>query len=136
MRNDEIAKDFITDAERSMKEANDAYENGFYHRTVRRSQEAVELSLKALLRFCGIEYPKKHDVSGLLKILAKKLELKGREVNKISEISSRLTEVREPAFYGTRNRPPRELFSKKDAELALEDAKYVLKIVRRIVKQL
>jgi HEPN domain-containing protein len=40
----------------------DALVEGNYPYTVRLSQECVELSLKAVLKAVGIEYPKIHDV--------------------------------------------------------------------------
>jgi len=58
-----MAKAYIEDAEYSLKEARTAHSAEVYHRSVRRAQECIELSLKAILRLLGIEYPKQHDVS-------------------------------------------------------------------------
>ena len=51
-----MAKSYMEDALFSLTEAKNALVKGKYHRTVRRVQESVELSLKALLRLIGIEY--------------------------------------------------------------------------------
>ena len=42
----EMAKAYIGDASISLREAKDSFENGAYHRAVRRAQECVEPPLK------------------------------------------------------------------------------------------
>jgi HEPN domain-containing protein len=42
------------------------FKKGAFSDVIRESQEIVELSLKGMLRFAGIEPPKIHDVGGLL----------------------------------------------------------------------
>ncbi len=44
----------------------EACENGDYPYAVRTAQESVELSLKSLLIFAGIDPPKWHDVGAIL----------------------------------------------------------------------
>jgi len=57
-----MAREYVRRAEATLEEARRTFEKGDNPLTVRRSQEAVELSLKAVLRFLGIEYPREHDV--------------------------------------------------------------------------
>jgi len=59
----ELAKSNIRQALERLRHAKEAFEEGNYPFTVRQSQEAVELALKASLRLVGIEPPKWHDVA-------------------------------------------------------------------------
>jgi len=70
-----MAKAYIEDAEYSLREARGAHKAGIYHRSVRRAQECTELSLKAILRLIGIEYPKQHDLSIILHEVAERRSL-------------------------------------------------------------
>ena len=54
-------------AEERIKHAKEALNEGNYPYTVRQCQEAVELLLKAALRYVGVEPPKLHDVGPLLR---------------------------------------------------------------------
>ena len=135
--NKELAKAYLEDAEYSFTEAITAYEKGYYHRAIRRLQEAVELSLKAILRYLGIEYPKSHDVSTILYKFKDKIpvELKSR-LNQISEISLDLALNRGPSFYGNEDRgiPPKELYDKKYAEEKIKQVKEIIGIIRSLIK--
>jgi len=64
--NKEMAKDYLFRAERCLKEAFLAIKDEDAAGAIRRSQEALELAVKALLRLMGIEYPKIHDVGDVL----------------------------------------------------------------------
>ena len=66
MRMDRLALDYLRRARSRLIDARSALERGDYPESVRYSQEAVELSLKAVLRILGIEYPKVHDVGDVL----------------------------------------------------------------------
>ncbi len=66
MRSDRIGYAYIKDAKTIAEEAGESLSKGHYHRTVRKCQEAVELAIKGLLRFVGIEYPKSHRVGAIL----------------------------------------------------------------------
>ncbi|MEM3563261.1 MAG: HEPN domain-containing protein [Candidatus Jordarchaeaceae archaeon] len=61
-----LAKSYIYQASSRVKDAREALDEKNYPYAVRLSQEAVELSLKAVLRLVGIEYPKIHDLSEIL----------------------------------------------------------------------
>ena len=98
---------------------------------VRESQEAVELTLKALPRASGIEPPRVHDVSPLL--LSEAAVLPGRirpHLEEMAGISRRLRPHRELAFYGTEDLTPSGFYGREDAERARDDARRVVELVR------
>ncbi len=101
-------------------------ERGNYAYTVRAAQECVELSLKAVLRLVGVEYPKQHDVSRVLLTFKERFP-KWFNVEAYAEVSRLLAEKREPAMYGDELRmaPAATLFEKADAEDALGNAKAI-----------
>jgi len=134
--NRELAEGYLEDAEYSLNEAEVAYKKKFYHRVVRRCQECVELSLKAVLRLYGAEYPKSHDVSGALIRMAKKFPKWFRkELNTLTDVSTALVIQRAPSFYGDelRRLPPKRIYRKKDAEKALKSAGKVLSLTRKLL---
>jgi HEPN domain-containing protein len=65
-----MAKDYAERARWVLREAEEALEATNYAISVRRSQEALELSAKAALRRVAIEYPREHDVSEALEAAA------------------------------------------------------------------
>ena len=67
MTNEQMAKAALRLAARILKEARIHRQEGAWNLAIRRSQEVVELSLKGLLRFLGLEVPKVHDVGGFLR---------------------------------------------------------------------
>lgn len=128
MNTEAMAKGYLDDAEYSLHEAIEAFNKEMYHRTIRRTQESVELSLKSVLRLLGMEYPREHDVSDVLVEITHMRELPDwfkLELETISLASKRLAGERGPAFYGDENAfiPPRELYSKEDAEKAIYSAR-------------
>lgn len=132
-----MARGYLDDAEYSLYEAEEALAKKMYHRTVRRAQESVELSLKAVLRLLGMEYPREHDVSDALVEIAHIRELPDWfrfELETISIASKRLAGERGPAFYGDENAfiPPRELYSKEDAEKAIDSARKIHELSKKL----
>jgi len=67
MKLSELARDYLKRAEVRVRIAAGAAASKDFPDAVRFSQEAVELSLKAALRAFGVEYPKEHDVGGVLR---------------------------------------------------------------------
>jgi HEPN domain-containing protein len=136
MRNDELGQNRVRDAEIILEQARSLSEREVHHLVVRRCQESVELSLKGLLYFLGIDYPKKHDVGLVVeKILSKKGVGTSQERERLRKISKDLANDRELAFYGSdAGEPPSLLFSEKDAQKALEDAQYVLSFVKNVLR--
>ena len=131
--NKDLAIAYFEDALYSYKEALDAFKNNLYHRVIRRCQESVELSLKALLRYIGVEYPKSHDVSPLLYKFKDKIPENMREyLDFISKLSMELAMDRGPSFYGDENRrlPPKKLYSREYAEAKLNETKKLLDLIK------
>jgi len=72
-----------------------------WNMVVRRSQEAVELALKAALLWAQIEVPRIHDVGPLLKQYADRYpEPFRRYISHLASISRMLRAEREISFYG------------------------------------
>lgn len=70
-----MALDYIRRAKSCFRESKAAFDEEDYPMTVRRSQECVELSLKAVLRGIAIEYPREHDVSKALEMVKEKFQI-------------------------------------------------------------
>lgn len=66
MTNDDLAQSYLFKAEKRIKILKPLFQEEDYSDVIRESQEIVELCLKGMLRYVGIEPPKYHDVSPLL----------------------------------------------------------------------
>lgn len=98
---------------------------------VRESQEAVELALKGLLRSCGIDPPRLHDVSDVLVAERARLpETLQPEVQRLAEASRQLRRDRELAFYGAEDVTPSGFYTREDADEARGLARMTVKLVR------
>lgn len=131
-----LALSYLRQAEARVKDAKDAYDDKNYPYTVRLSQEAVELCLKACLRLIGIEYPKVHDVSEILLIYKERFpEWYRKDIDFLAETSKVLAKKREISFYGGEEMllSPEDLISKKDSSDALYRAKKTLDICMRFI---
>jgi HEPN domain-containing protein len=60
-----MAQDYINTARSCLREAREAFGEGNFSLCVRRAQECIELSIRAVLRILAIEFPKEHDVSDI-----------------------------------------------------------------------
>lgn len=109
---------------------------GAYSDVIREAQEIVELCLKGMLRYAGIEPPKYHDVGPL--IIEHKTRFKGissGEILRIAQISKELRKERELAFYGDIDFIPTEEYTLEDAKEAIEGANFVVKIAKRMMRK-
>lgn len=133
MKNKTLEDDYYQRAKVRLKAIATLFENEAYADTVRESQEAVELALKALLRVSHIEVPRIHDVSDILleqkKLLPKSI---AGDVEKMAEISRSLRRDRELAFYGSEDLTPSEFYKKKDAQTALRQAQWVVEVLGKV----
>ena len=136
MKSVEVAKSLLNQSIRRIETAERELRDGSLAYSIRSSQEAVELGLKAALRLLGIEYPKKHDVSPVL------IKFRDRfpqwfPVDKLAGISRKLAEKREPAMYGDElsMTPADLLFNKSEAEESLEMAKETLEAVKKLFEE-
>lgn len=97
---------------------------------VRESQEIVELTLKGLLRSCGIDPPRVHDVSAIL--LAERDRLPADlhcEAEWLAHVSRQMRRDRELAFYGAEDLLPGDFYSRSDARTARDRARRVVALV-------
>lgn len=132
MTNQDLGRHYIQQARTILDEANNFFKKGVWNLVMRRSQEAVELATKAILRNAGIEVPREHDIGWLLEKNKTKLpEAVRNELPKIRNISRQLRKERETSFYGDDETglPPTELYTKYDAEEALKNAEFILKLI-------
>lgn len=133
-----MALDYLNRARSRLIDAESSLNRGDYPETVRYSQEAVELSLKSVLRIMGIEYPKIHDVGDILYVNKDRYpEWFREEIDNIRKLSRELALKRSPAMYGLElsGKTPSELFDKRDAEEAFKSGKYVYEMVKKVVEE-
>lgn len=136
MRLLKIAKAYLRQAEARLKDAKDALLEGNYPYAVRLSQECVELSLKAVLKAVGIEYPKIHDVSDILADVGDRFpEWFRMGLEFIRESSKILAKKREISLYGGEEAflSPEEVISKADAEDATQRAVKTHELCRKLI---
>ena len=129
MQNRNLADDYIFRAEHRLAVLDVLMERKDYADVVRESQEVIELCLKALLRKSGIEVPRLHDVSDVLKkergSLRKDLQ---PMVENLASISKKMRRDRELSFCGTEDLTPSEFYEEEDAQEALDGAKKVFEV--------
>jgi HEPN domain-containing protein len=135
-----MASGYLKDAELSLQEAKNSLTLGSYHRAVRRSQEAVELATKAVLRSLAIEYPRSHEVTSLLADATTNRDLPDwftKSIPTIRRISLDLAGDRGPAFYGDEDafKPPERLYDRKAAEDAYNGAAFVVDDCKRLIEE-
>jgi HEPN domain-containing protein len=86
----------------------------------------------------GIEPPKWYDVGPIIRRERENFpEWFKEHVERIVSISRSLRKERELAMYGDEESkiPPEELYTRFDAEKAIEDAEFVLEIARRLLRE-
>jgi HEPN domain-containing protein len=108
------------------------YSKGAYSDVVREAQEIVELALKGMLRFVGVEPPKYHDVGPLL------VEHRDcfpsvtfEDIAKAASISKALRRERELAFCGDIDFIPTEEYKDGDAREAIGNARFIVALARK-----
>ena len=101
---------------------------------VRESQEVVELALKGMLRWAGIDPPKIHDVGDLLLQFAERFEgVSGHELTALAEASKELRKEREFSFYGDIDFIPTDENDAEDADTALGQARLATACLGRLL---
>lgn len=135
MQNKSLARDYVNRSKKRIKALDTLFAEEAWADVVRESQEVVELSLKALLRHHHVEVPRLHDVSMVLEQEQKLFsDAVIKQLPKIVEISRQLRRDRELAFYGSEDLTPEEFYKKKDAQWAIDSAKFIVEIVDKIVE--
>lgn len=137
MRNRELARDYLRRARIRLQALGVLFDAESWADVVRESQEIVELALKGLLRSCGVEPPRIHDVSAILLAERHRLPLDLRcEADWLAEASRTLRRDRELAFYGAEDLTPTDFYSQADASAAQESARRVVKFVYPFVEDI
>jgi HEPN domain-containing protein len=134
MHNKKLAIDYLTRAKSRLKALDLFLEEKNYADVVRESQEVVELTLKGLLKWYKIDFPRVHDVGLILgenQIIFDEV-IRG-SLERLAEISKDLRRDRELAFYGTEDLLPLEFYSEKDAKKAITEAREVVATVLKVV---
>jgi len=137
MRTNEMVKDYFFRAKWCLKEAEMALSEKNYSMCVRRSQESLEMAIKALLRSLAIEYPKGHDVGDSLIYIEKKLpDYLRSEVPFLRSLLTELSRVRGPAFYGYEREgiPASEAFSKEYADDKFQNVSKIVSLCEKYLK--
>lgn len=127
-----FAKSYFEQAKAILKEVDLHYKNKEWNLVVRRCQETVELSLKALLRSLGFEVPRRHDIGFIfLKNKGKLPECIEIKLEKIVRISRDLSNDRENSFYGDESieTPAKDIYFKHDADRSKEDVEEMFNMV-------
>jgi HEPN domain-containing protein len=135
MKNRELAADYVKRADARLGALEVLYRAGSWADVVRESQEVVELALKGLLRSCGVEAPRVHDVSDIL--LAEREHLPAAilpELDALCRISRELRRDRELAFYGAEDLTPSGFYSEEDAKKAFQGARQTVQWVKPHVR--
>jgi HEPN domain-containing protein len=136
MKSDESTKRMISRALIIIEEAEYLQGKQAWNMVVRRSQEVVELALKAALLWAQIEVPRIHDVGPLLKQFAGRYpEPFRRRIPHLASISRMLRAEREISFYGDEQSgvPPESLYTPEDAKEALLKAHEVLSACQELI---
>ena len=139
MRSLRVAKSYLRQAKARLEDALDALQEENHPYAVRLSQECVELSLKAVLKAVGIEYPKIHEVSDLLSDIRDRFpDWFKTEIDFLRESSKLLFKKREPSLYGDEETltPPNEVMDKNDAEDATNRAKKTYNLCEKLILEL
>jgi len=134
MRSQELSRDYVRRAAARLDALDVLFRAESWPDVVRESQEVVELALKGLLRACGVEPPRVHDVSEVLQAERGRLPAPVRdEVDRLCTISRTLRRDRELAFYGAEDLTPSGFYSRNDAEAARDGARLVVRVVKPVV---
>lgn len=103
---------------------------------IRESQEVVELALKGMLRWAGIDPPKIHDVGDLLLQFAERFEgVTSHQLTALAEASKELRKEREFSFYGDIDFIPTDEYDLDDADTALGQARLATDCLGRLLSR-
>lgn len=136
MTNDKMARAYGRRMVEILREAETALGGRSWGLAIRRSQEAVELALKAGLRFVGVEAPKWHDVGRVIQAERNRFpERFQAHVERFVRYSKELGKNRELAFYGDEGagREPDELFTEAEAAERVGWAREVVSAVQVLI---
>ena len=131
MRNRTLAADHLRRASARLIALDALYDAESWADVVRQSQEAVELALMGLLRACGVDPPRVHDMAGVLEAERDRLPPSlAPDLPRLAAASRALRRDRELAFYGAEDLTPSEFYRQEDADEARSAARFVVERVR------
>ena len=131
MQNRDLALDHVRRSEARLRALDVLFDAQSWADVVSESQEVVELALKGLLRTCGVEPPRVHDVADVLIAERDRLPRPLREhANRLADASRSLRRDRELAFYGAEDLTPSDFYRRTDAAEAREAARLVVRLIR------
>jgi len=136
MQNRALAADRLARASARLAALDVLFDHRSWADVVRESQEAVELALKGLLRSCGIEPPRIHDVADVL--MAERARMPAAlapHLDRLADVSRQLRRDRELAFYGAEDLTPSTFYREADATEARSRARDVVETVRSALTQ-
>lgn len=101
MTNGERADRLFREARQVAGEMRRALLDEAWNLATRRSQEALELAIKALLSEMGVDYPKTHDAAAVFtrSVRARGIDVDADVLGALATLSHELAGVRGPAFY-------------------------------------
>lgn len=127
MTTDELARDYFRRVRVRRQVLDLLFHAGEYADVVREAQELLELALKGMLRWAGIDPPRWHDVGAVLEEHADLLPPDIQPVlGDIVKASARLRKERESAFYGEIDIIPGKTYDAVWAQEAMAAADKVL----------
>jgi HEPN domain-containing protein len=134
MQNRDLARDYLRRSEIRLRALAVLYDAESWADVVRESQEIVELTLKGLLRSCGVSPPRVHDVSDVLVAERERLPpAAAAQVDRMVGVSRRLRRDRELAFYGAEDLTPSGFYTEDDARIARTDAEELVGLIAPLV---
>ena len=129
MDNGERGRRLMAMATEYLQDMEASYARKSWNAVVRRAQEVVELSLKGVLSYLGVDFPKVHDPAAVfvVTVSARGMALGEEEAADVTAVSARLARKRAPAFYfeHTEDAPA--------AEEAAADARRIHRLCARLV---
>ncbi len=126
---------FHSRANAILNEAREQLRSFGHDLAVRRAQEAVELYLKTLFRFAGVEYPKTHDLEKSVYEISQILsgyDISRAEVARLVLANGTMSVWRSPSFYGDERLGVARVFRQKEAEVAVGFAEEVRGVCEKI----
>ena len=136
MNNRQMARAMLQQAEVILAEAHYLNTHRHWHLVIRRCQESVELALKAVLLWVGVEVPRIHDVGPVLLQEADRFpEFFQGQIPELAALSRTLRTERELSFYGDEQSgiPAADLYTPQDAEAILRATSQALTACRNLL---
>jgi HEPN domain-containing protein len=134
MQNRDLARDYLRRSQIRLRALAILFDAESWADVVRESQEVVELTLKGLLRSCGVSPPRVHDVSDVLIAERERLPAAAAaQLDRMVAVSRRLRRDRELAFYGAEDLTPSGFYTEADARAARTDAEDLVGLIAPLV---